>query len=128
VLVALPDAVCGLRETARVLGYLAGQSARQCGPCAFGLPAVAEDFAQLAEGRPSGDVLQRLERRLGVLPGRGACRHPDGAARLAASALTAFARDAQAHARHRPCPAARRGAADQGFLPIPRPFPEGEWS
>jgi NADH:ubiquinone oxidoreductase subunit F (NADH-binding) len=128
VLVALPDAVCGLRETARVLGYLAEQSAGQCGPCAFGLPAVAEDFAQLAEGRPSGDVLQRLERRLGVLPGRGACRHPDGAVRLAASALTAFARDAQAHVRHRPCPAARRGAAGKGFLPIPSPLPEGEWS
>jgi NADH:ubiquinone oxidoreductase subunit F (NADH-binding) len=128
VLVALPEAVCGLRETARVLGYLAEQSAGQCGPCAFGLPAVAEDFAQLAEGRPGGAVLERLDRRLGVLPGRGACRHPDGAVRLAASALTTFARDAQAHARHQPCPAARRGAAGGGFLPIPSPLAEGEWN
>ncbi len=127
VVVALPEGACGLAETARVLAYLAGQSAGQCGPCAFGLPAIAEDFAQLASGRPGGTVLERLERRLGVLPGRGACRHPDGAARLAASALTAFAADVLAHARHRPCPAARGGLAGGGVLPIPRPGAEGEW-
>ncbi len=128
VLVALPEAVCGLSETARVLGYLAGQSAGQCGPCAFGLPAIAEDFAQLALGRPDGAVLERLDRRFGALPGRGACRHPDGAVRLAASALAAFAPDVQAHARHRPCAAARLGAAGVGVLPIPRPWAEGEWN
>jgi NADH:ubiquinone oxidoreductase subunit F (NADH-binding) len=128
VLIALPAAVCGLTETARVLGYLADQSAGQCGPCAFGLPAIAEDFAQLALGRPSGAVLERLGRRLGALPGRGACRHPDGAVRLAASALDAFAADAQAHARRMPCPAARRGATAGGVLPIPGPWSETPWS
>ncbi len=128
VLVALPEGVCGLTETARVLGYLADQSAGQCGPCVFGLPAIAEDFAQLASGRPSGAVLERLDRRLGVLTGRGACRHPDGAVRLAASALTAFAGDVHAHARQMPCAAARRGAAAGGVLPIPRPCAEGEWN
>jgi NADH:ubiquinone oxidoreductase subunit F (NADH-binding) len=128
VLVALPDDACGLVETARVLGYLAGQSAGQCGPCALGLPAVAEDFAQLAAGRPGGAVLERLDRRLGTLTGRGACRHPDGAVRLAGSALTAFAADVQAHARRRPCVAARRGASGGGVLPIPRPRAEGEWN
>jgi NADH:ubiquinone oxidoreductase subunit F (NADH-binding) len=133
VLVVLPEAACGLSETARVLGYLAGQSAGQCGPCVFGLPAIAEDFAQLALGRPSGGVLERLERRLGALPGRGACRHPDGAARLAASALATFAPDVQAHARRLPCAAARRGAASGGgVLPIPRaseaPWSEAPWS
>ena len=127
VLVALPHGVCGLAETARVLRYLAGQSAGQCGPCALGLPSIAEDFAQLAAGRPSGPVLGRLARRLGVLAGRGACRHPDGAARLAASALTAFADDARAHARRGPCAAAWRGMAAGGVLPVPRPWAEGEW-
>jgi NADH:ubiquinone oxidoreductase subunit F (NADH-binding) len=127
VLVALPGGACGLNETARVLGYLAAQSAGQCGPCVFGLPAIAEDFAQLASGRPNGAVLERLDRRLGSLPGRGACRHPDGAVRLAASALAAFAADVRAHARHMPCAAARRGAAAGGVLPIPRPWAEGEW-
>ncbi len=126
VLAALPEAACGLTETARVLGYLADQSAGQCGPCAFGLPAIAEDFAQLAAGRPAGAVLERLERRLGVLPGRGACRHPDGAVRLAGSALTAFAADVHAHARRRPCAAARRGTAGGGVLPIPARWSGGE--
>jgi NADH:ubiquinone oxidoreductase subunit F (NADH-binding) len=127
VLVALPQGACGLTETARVLGYLADQSAGQCGPCAFGLPAIAEDFAQLALGRPNGAVLERLDGRLGVLPGRGACRHPDGAVRLAASALTAFAPDVRAHAGGRPCGAARRGAAG-GVLPVPASWPGGEWN
>ena len=36
----------------------------------FGLPAIADDFAQLAAGRPDGDALDRLDRRLG--------RSPDG--------------------------------------------------
>jgi NADH:ubiquinone oxidoreductase subunit F (NADH-binding) len=133
VLVALPQAVCGLTETARVLGYLADQSAGQCGPCAFGLPAIAEDFAQLALGRPSGAVLERLDSRLGMLPGRGACRHPDGAVRLAASALAAFAPDVQAHARRHPCAAARAGASRAGVLPIPHAAAgarraEGAWN
>ena len=114
VLIVLPAAACGLSETARVLGYLADQSADQCGPCAFGLPAIAADFADLASGRADGAVLERLERRFGVLTGRGACRHPDGAVRLAASALTVFAADARAHAGHLPCAAARRGAAGGG--------------
>jgi len=123
VLFALAADRCGITETARVLAYLARQGAQQCGPCMFGLPAIADDFAQLAAGRPDGDVLRRLDRRLGVIPGRGACRHPDGAVRLAASALTAFAADVRAHAGGRPCPAAyRRSLAD---LPIPRG--EGEW-
>jgi NADH:ubiquinone oxidoreductase subunit F (NADH-binding) len=123
--VAPPDA-CGLAQTARIMAYLAGQSAGQCGPCRLGLPAVSEDFAQLAAGRPEGNVLGRLQRRLGVIPGRGACRHPDGAVRLASSALTTFAADAHAHAARRPCAAARLGRRPS-VLPVPRPEPEDGW-
>jgi NADH:ubiquinone oxidoreductase subunit F (NADH-binding) len=126
VVAVLPGGCCGIAETARVLRYLAGQGARQCGPCMFGLPAIAGDFAQLAAGRPDGDVLERLARRLRVIPGRGACRHPDGAVRLAASALTAFGADARAHAAGRPCPSAlRRGRA--ACLPIPRAQEDDPW-
>jgi NADH:ubiquinone oxidoreductase subunit F (NADH-binding) len=124
VLLALPAVGCGLTETARILAYLARQSAGQCGPCTFGLPAIASDFAQLARGRPDGDVLERLDRRLAVIPGRGACRHPDGAVRLAASALRTFAADARAHAAGRPCLGAHRRRTE---LPIPRPWAEGDW-
>ena len=101
VVVALPESACGLVETARVLGYLAAQSAQQCGPCRLGLPAVAADFAELATG--GADVVGRLERRTGLLSGRGACRHPDGASRLAATALRVFADDVRHHVRNGPC-------------------------
>ena len=123
---ALPAGHCGLAETARLLGYLARNGAQQCGPCRFGLPAIADDFAQLAMGRPQDDLLGRLERRLGVIPGRGACSHPDGAVRLAASALTAFAAEVRAHAAGHPCVPFRRGRPAPG-MPIPRPGTEVEW-
>jgi NADH:ubiquinone oxidoreductase subunit F (NADH-binding) len=110
---ALPAGVCGLAVSARIVRYLASQSARQCGPCLFGLPAVAADLDALAGGRPVD--LVRLRRRLGLVRGRGACRHPDGAVRLAASALSVFAHDVAAHAAGRPCGGVR---GDPGF-PIP---------
>ncbi|MEY9875605.1 NADH:ubiquinone oxidoreductase subunit F (NADH-binding) [Streptacidiphilus sp. MAP12-33] len=108
VLVALPEHACGLAETAAVLGYLADNSAQQCGPCRFGLPAVAEDFAALAHGRLDQRSLTRLEQRAGLLAGRGACRHPDGASRLAATALRTFAHDVAHHLRYGPCAAAHQ--------------------
>ncbi len=121
VLVALPAGACGLAETARVLAWLAGQGAGQCGPCVFGLPAIADDFSQLASGRPKGPVLDRLDRRLGTILGRGACRHPDGAVRLARSALSAFAADVKSHVSRRTCLAARPGQPRGPQLPIPHP-------
>ena len=127
VLFVLPPGSCGLREAARVLRYLAGQGAQQCGPCLFGLPAIAEDLAQLAASRPDGAPLDRLERRFRQISGRGACRHPDGAVRMAASALTAFAADAHAHARRLPCLAGRGRSPRAAELPVPRPLAEGEW-
>jgi NADH:ubiquinone oxidoreductase subunit F (NADH-binding) len=126
VLFALPGGACGISEAARILDYLARQSAQQCGPCRFGLPAVADDFAQLAAGRPEGDPLERLSRRLGVIGGRGACRHPDGAVRMAASALTTFAADARAHAAGRPCPPAARRQRPASAR-IPPSWAQDEW-
>ena len=49
--------------------------------------------------------------------GRGACRHPDGVARLVRSALSVFAADAAAHAAGRPC----EGRHAPSVLPFPRP-------
>ncbi|MFH7337673.1 NADH-ubiquinone oxidoreductase-F iron-sulfur binding region domain-containing protein [Streptomyces sp. KHY 26] len=123
VLVALPRAACGLSETARMLAYLAAHSARQCGPCHFGLPAVAEDFTTLATGRADPGLPARLRRRTGLLPDRGACRHPDGAARLAASALHTFADDVGHHLAHGPCPAAHRPPR----VPVPPATPPETW-
>ena len=119
VLFVLPPNACGVVESARVLGWLADQSANQCGPCMFGLPAIADDFAQLASGRPSGALYERLHRRLAQISRRGACAHPDGAIRLAKSALSAFAADIRSHAHGRLCPAARHGRAAGPALPLP---------
>ena len=127
VLFALPPGSCGLAEAARILRYLADQSAQQCGPCMFGLPAIAGDLAQLAAGRPDGDPLDRLQRRFRQISGRGGCRHPDGAVRMAASALRAFAPDVHAHARRRPCVAAHRGQRIAGRVPVPPGVAEGGW-
>jgi NADH:ubiquinone oxidoreductase subunit F (NADH-binding) len=122
----LPADGCGLAETARVLRYLAGQSAGQCGPCRFGLPAVANDFADLA-WQPRASHSNRLRERIGLLPGRGACKHPDGAARLAASALRTFADEVRRHRAHGPCAAAQ--ASDETAVPVAAsvPGPGAEW-
>lgn len=127
VIFALPPQTCGLAEAARVLRFLASQSAQQCGPCMFGLPAIADDFAQLAAGRPDGDPLSRMQRRFGVISGRGACRHPDGAVRMAATALRTFAADAHAHVRHRPCRSAQRGSRRTAALPVSGRRAEEAW-
>lgn len=100
---ALPETSCGIAFTAHVLQTLAAESARQCGPCMFGLPAIASDFAELLRGNPA--ALPRVSHRLPVIPGRGACAHPDGAVRLAASALQVFHYDLMAHLRTRSCAA-----------------------
>ena len=103
VMVLGPDA-CGLMETARIVHYLAGQSAGQCGPCVYGLPAIADDVTRLARGHADPALLGRVERRLAQVDGRGACRHPDGAVNVARSALRVFAEDVRLHAGGTVCP------------------------
>ncbi len=103
VLAALPASSCGLAETARVATYMANESAGQCGPCVFGLHAVAEDLVRLARGDVDSRLEARLRARLDSIEGRGACRHPDGVVRFVRSALEVFARDVVDHGRHRPC-------------------------
>jgi NADH:ubiquinone oxidoreductase subunit F (NADH-binding) len=104
VVVALPATACGIAETARVTRFMAGESAGQCGPCVFGLPAIAGDLERLSAGRADAEVLTRIANRSATVEGRGGCRHPDGVVRLVRSALDVFAADAIAHAQGRPCP------------------------
>lgn len=85
---ALPAGARGLRETARLARYLAGESAGQCGPCRFGLPAIAGEVERLAAGQDTDTGL--LRRWLGQVDGRGGCAHPDGAVRMIRSALRTF--------------------------------------
>lgn len=103
VLATLPEDTCSLGEVARVAHWLARQSTGQCGPCTFGLPSIADDLHLLAtHGRhPShdhvGGVLERLQRRLGVVTGRGACAHPTASTRFVASWLATHRREVERH-------------------------------
>ena len=116
IFLALPATSCGLAETARIARYLADQSANQCGPCLNGLPALADALTTLAlqGGRKAPGTITALSP---YITGRGACRHPDGAVRLIASALTVFADDVRAHAQRGPCQGLRRAP----ILPVPAP-------
>ena len=95
---ALGPDECGLRATAHAVRYLADHSARQCGPCANGLPAIAGALEALVGGFAAPDVLDHLSRWCGLVEGRGLCALPDGATVLVRSALEVFAEDVAAHA------------------------------
>lgn len=97
VVVALPASSCGLVETARIVNYLAGEVAGQCGPCVNGLPRMAETLSDLARRRGRPELPAEVERLARLVTGRGACRHPDGTARLVLSGLRAFDADVRAH-------------------------------
>ncbi len=142
VVVVLSTDACPVAELARLTRWLASQSARQCGPCVFGLDAIACAFEQLAgtgsgersgggDGRVEGGrrgerlapahgerdaVGRRLHSLAGLVRGRGACSHPDGVARLVSSALDVFAPELSDHAHHGPCEACARPSE----LPRPR--------
>jgi NADH:ubiquinone oxidoreductase subunit F (NADH-binding) len=113
VIVALPASTCAVAEVTRVARYLADESAGQCGPCVHGLRAIATALAQAVVG--NADERQRLTRWVAEIRGRGACRHPDGATRLIASALEVFAHDVEQHLRYGRC-----AVTDQNVLPTPQ--------
>ncbi|HZX06545.1 MAG TPA: NADH-ubiquinone oxidoreductase-F iron-sulfur binding region domain-containing protein [Kribbella sp.] len=95
IVLALGSDTCPLGEVTRVAEWLRGQSAGQCGPCVFGLGALVDDFARMTVGDPDG--WYDAQRHLGLVPGRGACAHPDGTARFLTSALEVFDADVRRH-------------------------------
>ncbi len=97
----LGERTCGVEASARIMSYLASQSARQCGPCVFGLSAIAEATRRLASRAPQPGDLERIRRWSGQISGRGACRHPDGAVGMLTSALRVFGEDFAAHQQGR---------------------------
>ncbi|GAA1001356.1 NADH-ubiquinone oxidoreductase-F iron-sulfur binding region domain-containing protein [Subtercola frigoramans] len=97
VLYVLSKQRCGLKATADIVQYLANESARQCGPCMFGLPALASVLTRIASGHRDPNLRRELRELSDTVAGRGSCHHPDGTARLALSALSVFADDANHH-------------------------------
>lgn len=125
VLAALPVSGCGVLESARVVQYLALESAGQCGPCLNGLPRIAATLAQLADRRSNPSAGDDLHRWFQLVERRGACHHPDGTVRFLRSAMSVFADEI---ARHQAggCTA----TTEEPFLPIPATTPayESDWS
>ena len=96
----LPTSHCPVCEVAGIMRFLASESSAQCGPCFFGLRALADACTRIAErGTDPGD-LQRLQRWSAEVQGRGACRHPDGAVMFLRSAMKTFENDFAQHPAH----------------------------
>ncbi|MDP9092134.1 MAG: hypothetical protein M3N95_04120, partial [Actinomycetota bacterium] len=114
VLLVVGDDTCALGELAAVTSWLAGESAKQCGPCMFGLPALARDVEALRRGDRS--AVEIADRHAQAVTGRGACAHPDGTARFVTSALHLLQDETYLHL-HGGC-----GRPIAGQLPI------GSWS
>jgi NADH:ubiquinone oxidoreductase subunit F (NADH-binding) len=112
VVVAWPRGACAVGEGARVARYLADESAGQCGPCLHGLAALATGLAEVASGQ-KGDRRAQLARWAGQVTARGACHHPDGAARFVTSMLDIFADELSLHLRKGRC-----GGSDRRLLQV----------
>ncbi|MEP7331980.1 MAG: NADH-ubiquinone oxidoreductase-F iron-sulfur binding region domain-containing protein [Terracoccus sp.] len=110
VIEALDPDECPLDFVSRALTFAAGETAGQCGPCMFGLPALALDWSRLV-ARPDAASFVAVQTRAGLLPGRGACRFPDGVAGFTRSALQIFGEHLDEHASGR-CRVSERGASD----------------
>jgi NADH:ubiquinone oxidoreductase subunit F (NADH-binding) len=120
VVLLLSEHACPVAEIARVARWLAQESAGQCGPCVYGLDALAAKVQEIAGGVAPADATQRIVRLASLARGRGACRHPDGAVNFVLSALRTFAPEFADHAAHGRCDACARPAE----LPLPvRPRP-----
>ncbi len=100
-----------------MIDYLANQSAGQCGPCVHGLAAIADSVCALADGTAHEQEVPRLLRWTAEIRGRGACHHPDGAARFVESALKVFGPEIAVHRR-------QRCAARSAGLPLGDPVSE----
>jgi NADH:ubiquinone oxidoreductase subunit F (NADH-binding) len=85
---------CPLVRTEALVDYLAGQSARRCGPCLNGLPDLAEALRDLVH---RGGPVAPVEELCGLVTKRGACAHPDGTARLVTSMLKRFPEEVDLH-------------------------------
>jgi NADH:ubiquinone oxidoreductase subunit F (NADH-binding) len=128
VVIALGERSCGLHESARVIDYLASQSAGQCGPCVHGLRAISDSVAALAAGTAGPGERERVLRWASEVRGRGACHHPDGAVRFVESVLEVFGEEIEHHLRAG-CTAApaglplgRRGQSDRLAGAVPSPI------
>jgi NADH:ubiquinone oxidoreductase subunit F (NADH-binding) len=110
VIVALGASACPVSETARLAAWMSAESAGQCGPCVHGLASIADLVQRIADGRAEAGDRGRLNRWARMIQGRGACRHPDGVARMIASAANVFSHEFADHVQYGPCENCERPA------------------
>jgi NADH:ubiquinone oxidoreductase subunit F (NADH-binding) len=96
----LPQSRCAICEVAGIMRYLAGESSAQCGPCFFGLRALADACSRISELGTNSSDLDRMQRWAGEVRGRGGCHHPDGAVMFLQSALQTFGDEFTHHPPH----------------------------
>lgn len=122
VVTALPARSCGLVETARVMQYLAEETAGQCGPCVHGLASLSGRVDAIARSRSTPAMRDDLDRWSAMVERRGACKLPDGAVRFLRSALATFANEISLHQAGR-C----RATSHEAVLPIPKVGRDWGW-
>jgi NADH:ubiquinone oxidoreductase subunit F (NADH-binding) len=96
----LPASRCAVCEVTGIMRYLANESSAQCGPCFFGLRALADACTRIAQRGTDPNDLLRLQRWASEVRGRGGCHHPDGAVMFLQSALKTFAGEFSRHPAH----------------------------
>lgn len=94
---------CPIDAAADAVGYLAAESARQCGVCINATAGMRDVLAGLRTGTTTADDVTRMAGWTQRVPGRGACALIDAAARMAASLLHEFPAEVTAHLAG-PCP------------------------
>jgi NADH:ubiquinone oxidoreductase subunit F (NADH-binding) len=115
VVVLLPHDTCSLLEVSRVVRYLQGQGAGQCGPCVHGLDALAGTMEFLAvQPRVLHRGVSEIPALCDLVEGRGACAHPDGVVRFVRTALRVFEAHVSVHLHQGPCHLSR-----PPVLPLP---------
>jgi NADH:ubiquinone oxidoreductase subunit F (NADH-binding) len=110
VISVLDSSTRALGELAHVAAWLATQSTQQCGPCRFGLPALARDVAGIAAGTDLAAAFHHAQ----LVHGRGACHHPDGAVRFVMSGLHVLREETVRHRTAGGC-----GRPTRGQLAVP---------
>ncbi len=120
VVYAFPAGHCGLIAAAQIARAMAGETAGQCGPCVYGLAAIADALADLADGHHAHAMPARLQQLFDEVRGRGACQFPDGVIRFVDTALHVFADEVQRHMAHGRCLLTPPP-------PMPVPTSDGNW-
>ncbi|MFD5739741.1 NADH-ubiquinone oxidoreductase-F iron-sulfur binding region domain-containing protein [Streptomyces massasporeus] len=112
---------CPVAVATEAVGYLAAQSARQCGVCVSGTRALAGTLQTAGCGEADHEAVEKLHRWSRQLPGRGACGLLDAAARTVGTLLTHFPGRLDAH-RRTDCPDCDGDVPEDGrrfTVPVP---------